>query len=154
LKDLEKRAKEIIATIEYATVASVDNEGMPWNAPVFTAYDNSYNFYWGTYRDSQKAKNIRSNPNVFLVIYDSTVASGTGEGVYIKATAKELSNPKEVDVAFELLVSRYGKPFWEAAASSEEGPIRYFRASPKQFWMNDESNINGHYIDIRTEISL
>ena len=67
MKDLNKRAKEIIAEIMYVTIASVTEDGMPWNSPVFSAYDDDYNFYWGTHKDSQKAKNIRSNKNVFLV---------------------------------------------------------------------------------------
>jgi general stress protein 26 len=153
MNDLSKRAKEIIAKIQYATIASVTDGGMPWNSPVFSAYDEDYNFYWGTHVDSQKAKNIRANSNVFLVIYDSTVPSGTGEGVYIRATAQQLSDPDEVRHVFNLLQDRHTTPFWDFAAVSS-GPIRLFKAVPKQTWMNDDGHKNGHYIDIRTEITL
>jgi hypothetical protein len=44
--------------------------------------------------------------------------------------------------------------FWDFAAVSEEGPIRLFKAVPQQAWMNDDGRKNGHFIDIRTEISL
>jgi hypothetical protein len=47
MKDLSRRAKEIIEKIQYATIASVTEHGMPWNSPVFTAYDKNFNFYWG-----------------------------------------------------------------------------------------------------------
>jgi len=87
----EERAKTVIKKISYITVATVSEDGMPWNAPVFAAYDENYNFYWGTYRDSQKSKNIRHNKNVYLVIYDSNDPPGEGFGVYIKATAEELT---------------------------------------------------------------
>ena len=154
MKDLSKRAKEIIEKIQYVTIASVTKDGMPWNSPVFTAYDEDFNFYWGTHIDSQKAKNIRANSNVFLVIYDSTVPSGTGEGVYIKATAQQIADPGDVKRVFELLKARHASSFWDFGAVSEEGPIRLFKATPQKAWMNDDGQKNGHYIDIRTEISL
>lgn len=151
---LSKRAKEIIATIQYATIASVDEKGMPWNAPVFTAYDDKFNFYWGTHNESQKAKNIHINDNVFLVIYDSTVHSGTGEGVYIRAAAEELSDKDEIETAIELLTKRHREPFWDSSAFGENGSIRVYEATPLQAWMNGGDRKNGHYIDIRTEIKL
>lgn len=154
MKDLSKRAKEIIERIEYVTIASVTEDGMPWNSPVFTAYDEDFNFYWGTHVDSQKAKNIRANGNVFLVIYDSTVPSGTGEGVYIQATARQISDPDEVKRVFDLLKQRHATPFWDLAAVGKEGPIRLFKATPQQAWMNDGGQKNGHYIDIRSEVTL
>lgn len=154
MKDLSKRAKEIIAKIEYVTIASVTEEGLPWNSPVFTAYDEDYNFYWGTHLGSQKAKNIHANSNVFLVIYDSTVPSGTGEGVYIKASAQQITDPAEVKRVFELLKSRHATSFWDFAAVGEDGPVRLYKATPQQAWMNDGDRKNGHYIDTRTEIQL
>jgi pyridoxine/pyridoxamine 5'-phosphate oxidase len=154
MKDLSKRAKEIIEKIQYVTIASVTEDGMPWNSPVFAAYDEDFNFYWGTHSDSQKAKNIRSNGNVFLVIYDSTVPSGTGEGVYIKAIAQQIPDPNEVKRVFGLLRDRHATSFWDFAAVSQEGPIRLFKATPQQAWMNDGGHENGHYIDTRTEINL
>src|SRR3989338_1658716 len=121
--DNELKAKKIIQKISYVTIASVSHDGMPWNSPVFAAYDSDYNFYWGTYRDSQKSKNIRANKNVFLVIYDSTVPPGKGEGVYIKATAAELSNPKEIEFAHKLLWDRHIVPYWKLEQVQGDAPI-------------------------------
>lgn len=153
-KDLSKRAKEIVAKIQYVTIASVDKDGLPWNAPVFATYDENYNFYWGTHKDSQKAKNIANNSSVFLVIYDSTVPPGTGEGVYIKARANQLADPKEVESIFRLLKARHANYFWDFTAVSIDGPIRLYKAVPEKVWMNDEGHKNGHYIDTRSEINL
>jgi nitroimidazol reductase NimA-like FMN-containing flavoprotein (pyridoxamine 5'-phosphate oxidase superfamily) len=155
MKDLSIRAKEIIDQIQYVTIASVADDGMPHNTPVFSAYDEDYNFYWGTYKDSQKAKNIRANNNVFLVIYDSTVPSGTGEGVYVKATAYEVTEPDEIKRVYDLLKTRHAPAhFWEWGAIQADGPIRLYKAVPQQAWMNDDDKKNGYYIDTRTEIQL
>lgn len=149
-----QRAKEIIEKILYVTVASVADDGQPWNSPVFYAYDEHYNFYWGTYRESQKAKNIRANENVFLVIYDSTVVPGTAEGVYIKATAKVLEDPEEIGFAHKLLSVRHIAPFWKLEEVQGDAPIRLYKAVPERIWMNGEGKENGHYIDTRVEIKF
>ena len=44
---LSKRAKEIIERVIYITIASISDDGRPWNAPVFSAYDEDFSFYWG-----------------------------------------------------------------------------------------------------------
>jgi general stress protein 26 len=155
MKDLNKRAKEIIEQIRYITIASVTENGMPWNSPVFAAYDEDYNFYFGTHTDSQKAKNIKNNPNVFITIYDSTVPPGTGEGVYIKATVQQINDLDEIKrLLRDVLMPRHDNHFWDIAAISGDGPVRLYKATPQKAWMNDDGQKNGHYVDIRTEIQL
>jgi general stress protein 26 len=149
-----EKAKEIIRKIAYITIASVSEKGEPWNAPVFSAYDKNYNFYWGTYRNSQKSQNIRANKNVFLVIYDSTVAPGSGEGTYIKASATELEDPKEIAFAHQLLWDRHVVPYWKLEQVQGDAPIRLYKAVPEKVWMNGGDKVGGNYIDTRVEIDL
>ena len=152
--DLNQWAKEIIANVPYITIATVDDKGMPWNAPVFAAYDNNYNFYWGTFRNSQKSKNVRANENIFIVIYDSTVPAGQGEGVYIRAIATELNDPEEIEKAHKLLWDRHVVPYWKLEQVQGDAPIRLYKAIPEKVWMNGEGKENGHYVDTRIEIKL
>lgn len=154
MTDLNNRAKEIIESINYITIASVTPEGKPWNSPVFYAYGKSYNFYWGTHRDSQKAKNISVNNDVFLVIYDSTVKAGAGEGVYIQAKVTELTDSAEIKTAHKLLWDRHSVPYWKLEEFEPGTPIALYKAVPEKVWMNDEGKADGHYIDIRTEVKL
>jgi len=153
-KDLSKRAKEIIEQIKYITIASVTPAGEPWNSPVFGGYDENYNLYFGTYRKSQKAKNIEANNKVFVVIYDSTVQPGTGEGVYIKGKAFPLTNPEEIKRVYDLLKPRHDDHFWEFEALDGTGPIRLYKIVPEQAWMNGDGKDSGYCVDIRTEINL
>jgi len=150
----EERAKSVIAKILYITIATVSEDGMPWNAPVFAACDEKYNFYWGTYRNSQKSKNIRHDRNVFLVIYDSNDPPGEGFGVYIKATAEELNDPKEIEFAHKLLWDRHVVPYWKLEQVQGNAPIRLYKAIPEKVWVNGEGRENGNYIDTRIEIKL
>lgn len=152
---LSLRAKAVIKRIEYATLATVDDAGRPWNAPVYCAYDNNYNFYWGSYSDSQHSRNIASTGTAFIVIYDSTVAAGQGEGVYIQATCHELTDASEIHFAHTLIQKRRNPiPYWKLEQVQGQVPVRLYKAIPIKIWMNDEGNVDGDYIDMRSEIEL
>ncbi len=152
--DLSKRAKEIIAQIEYVTIASVDEHGQPWNTPVYSAIDKEYNFYWGSHKESQHSKNIHINNKVFLVIYDSTVEAGQGEGVYVKALVTKLTVPAEIAFAHKIIQDRRPNWYWKLEQFNPDTPLQLYKAVPQQTWVNDEGHKDGHYIDIRTEIEL
>lgn len=96
---MEKRAAEIIKQIQYTTLATVTPEGLPWNSPVARVYDKDLNFYWFSDKEGQHSKNVRHNGQVFIVVYDSTVPWGEGEGVYFQADVVELSDPEEIRAA-------------------------------------------------------
>jgi general stress protein 26 len=152
--DLIKRAKEIIEKILYITIATSNTSGEPWNSPVYSAFDQQYTFYWISWKENQHSKNIAENKNVFLVIYDSTVPEGTGEGVYIQAKAYEVSDEKEIEKALKLIYGRINKTPRKVQEFREDYPRRIYKAVPEKIWMNDTSKINGNYIDTRVEISL
>ncbi len=154
MKDFSKRAKEIIEKVIYITIATASRDGQPWNSPVYSAYDEHYNFYWASWKENVHSRNVRSNPNIFLVIYDSTVPQGTGEGVYVKAKAYELNDKKEIEHATKYL---YGRKHQTPRRSEEflgDYPRRVYRAVPEKIWMNDDGDIDGNYVDTRIEVDL
>lgn len=152
-----KRAAEIVKEILYITIASVSADGQPWNTPVYSAFDKDLNFYWFSDKNSQHSQNVRSNDKVLLVIYNSTVPEGTGEGVYVKATVSELNDPEEILAAKALLDERVGK---EKERNAEnymgDAVLRGYKATAIQVWMNDDDkDENGSYVrDIRVEVTL
>ena len=151
------RAKEIIEKILYITIATADKNGQPWNSPVYSAFDNNLNFYWFSDKNAQHSKNIRGNKQIFLVIYDSTVPEGTGEGVYIQAEAYELDDKDQVMGALRVLDGRAGKTkVRKYGKFSGDAPLRLYKAIPNKVWVNtDKEDKNGKYIkDMRTELSL
>jgi len=153
-RDLSERAKEVISQIEYVTIASVSHDGQPWNTPVYSAYDLDYNFYWGSHKNSQHSQNIRDNNKVFLVIYDSTVEAGKGEGVYVKAVVSELDDPDEIAAAHKLIQDRRPNWYWRLDQFKSDTPLNLYKAVPQKIWMNDEGQKDGHYIDVRAEVEL
>lgn len=148
------RAKEIIEQVIYLNIATVDTNNQPWNTAVFYAYDEDLNFYWGSDKDSQHSQNILANDKVFITIYDSSVPAGEGEGVYIQAEAKEVTDSEEIKKAHTLLQNRRPVPYWKLEQMMGNGAVRVYKAVPQKVWMNDEGESGGDYIDTRTEVGL
>ena len=147
---LETRAKQIISKILNITVATSSFEGLPWNTPVYSAYDDEYNFYWDSDINAVHSKNIKNNSNVFVVVYDS---SGGAEGVYMKGTARMLNEQKEIihaqNVMRDRLKTQREKDFLEEFFKNTNNA--FFEFTPDTMWINDTSKTG---IDGRIEISL
>lgn len=155
--EISQKAKEIISKILYITIATASRDGEPWNSPVYSAFDEQYNFYWNSWKENQHSKNIAENPRVFLVIYDSTVVEGTGEGVYIQARAHMLTDRQEIEQARMILAKRKSKPSSKLRAPEEfmgDYPRRVYKAVPEKVWMNGDGEVGGNYVDIRQEVDL
>lgn len=143
------RARSILDGIYYATLATVDAKGNPWNAPVYCAYDEDYNVYWGSHIESQHSQNIRANGKLFITVYNSTVKPGDGEGVYIQAHVSELIDPQEIAFGHKLLQDRRPNWYWRLEEVQPDRPVHLFKATPDQIWMNGEGQKDGQYIDVR-----
>lgn len=145
-----KKAKDILAKIRYATLATVTPEGMPWNSPVAHEIDKNYNIYWFSDKENQHSKNLRNNPRVFIVIYDSTAPEG--EGVYMEADVIELSDADEIN---KIRNAKKGKEINDAENFLGGAVRRCYKATPSRMWMNDAEVRNGDFIrDYRVEVNL
>src|SRR5919205_4480788 len=100
----EQKSKDIISKVLYITISTASKDGTPWNSPVYSAFDQDYNFYWASDQNGQHSKNIAENDKVFIVIYDSTIPEGTGEGVYIQARAYKLEGAQDIEYGLKYLV--------------------------------------------------
>lgn len=148
-----KRAVEILRNIRYATIATASKDGKPWNSPVAHEYDNQLNVYWFSDKQNQHSQNVRENEDVFIVIYDSTVPEGEGEGIYIEAKAVEVNDPEEI-----LRVRKIKKGEDYQGSADEflgEAIRRVYKAVPERVWMNDAEIKDGVFMrDYRVDISL
>ena len=147
-------AARIIRAIEYITIATADADGQPWNTAVYSAFDSDLRFYWASDRNAVHSTNIARNSNVFLVIYDSTVPAGTGEGVFVKAEAATLENTGEISHALELLDRRAGEGSNTPEQFLGDMPRRVFAAQASQVWINGDGEKDGHFIDIRIDVPV
>lgn len=152
---MKEKAKKILQKILYITIATSTNEGIPWNSPVYSAFNENYNFYWVSDQNGQHSRNIKENQNVFLVIYDSTAPEGTGEGVYVQAKAYALTDEQEILHALEVLDKRVGKTKKrDANEFLGDYPLRVYKAVPEKFWINSNGDLNGNNIDVKIEVDF
>lgn len=148
----KQKAIEILAKIQYATVATVTPDGKPWNSPVAHEIDVDHNIYWFSDKESQHSKNVRTNPHAFIVIYDSTAPEGTGEGVYVEADVIELNDAEEINKVRNV---KKGRVVDDANEFLGEAVRRCYKAIPKRMWMNDAEEKDGKFIrDYRVEVTL
>lgn len=152
--DHAQKAKDIIESIWYITLASATRDGKPWNTPLYTSYDDAYRFFWASWTGTQHSMNIRENPSVFITIFDSRVPEGAGEGVFIEAEATELNDPAEIEHAMRHHYGRKSAPMRPLEAFTGDSPRRMYQATPKRVWINLDSEMKGDHIDTRKEISL
>jgi nitroimidazol reductase NimA-like FMN-containing flavoprotein (pyridoxamine 5'-phosphate oxidase superfamily) len=142
-------AKAIIDQIKYITIATVGSNGQPWVTPVAAVHDADYNFYWASWTENQHSKNIAARSNIAIVIYNSTPAGDSEPGVYIRAKAIQLTDEQEVASAALLLEDPYNPS--EGEYYLGEYPRRIYKAAPTDMWLNDDSTVNGNFVDVRVK---
>jgi hypothetical protein len=145
-------ARDILNSVSYITVATITQDGQPWNTPVASFhFDKEYILYWASWQDNQHSKNIRANGKVFIVVYDSTPADGKPtQGVYIQAEATELGDTSEVmRVALVFKDDPYNPS--DGAQYLGDYPRRIYMATPKRIWVNSDDSVAGNFIDTRVK---
>lgn len=151
---LEKTAAKIIKKIEYLNISTITPEGLPWGTPVYTVYDKNLHFFWLSYKKNQHSINVEKNPNAFITLYDSTVPCSTGIGVYFKGTVEKIINPLLLGKYLITFYNRRGRKPRDVKEFLTHYPRRMYMFTPEKAWINGDGEINGNFIDIRTELSL
>lgn len=154
MNDNTKRARAILDRIIYATIATTTKEGKAWNTPVRYVLDASLNIYWFSDKEGQHSINIRNNPDVFIVIYDSTVpeGKGAGAGVFIQAKATEINDPETIRLARSI---KKGRNLDAPDDFMGKAIRRVYKAVPQRMWTNAAEIKNGMFIrDYRIEVPI
>jgi nitroimidazol reductase NimA-like FMN-containing flavoprotein (pyridoxamine 5'-phosphate oxidase superfamily) len=146
------KAVAILHRIQYATLATVTPGGLPWNSPVYAVIDNDLRVYWISDKEGQHSRNVRHNGEVFIVVYDSTVSEGQGQGVYIRAKARELEDAPEIRRVRTLKKGETGE---SPSLFQDNGVRRVYEAVPERIWINAAEVKDGVFIrDYRIELEL
>src|SRR6266705_634469 len=94
------RARRIIASNLYMTLATTTKDGNPWSTPVFYSVDDNYTFYWYSRKDTRHSLTIKENNHVAASIL-GVGNDDEGFGVYIEGKAFEVTEdelPHALDV--------------------------------------------------------
>ncbi|HEX5469033.1 MAG TPA: pyridoxamine 5'-phosphate oxidase family protein [Gaiellaceae bacterium] len=135
-------ARAIVDANRYMTLGTADADGLPWASPVWYAPASLREFFWVSKPDARHSRNIAVRPEVGIVIFDSTVPSGTGKGVYMAARAEQVTAPGEVERGMAVFSARSVAQGGEEWAPGDVGPsarLRLYRAlASEQFVLSQQ----------------
>jgi pyridoxine/pyridoxamine 5'-phosphate oxidase len=129
--DVVALATRLLDANLYMTLATADAEGTPWASPVYYAHVDHRELVWVSELGTRHSRNIAARPRVSAVIFDSTVAPGRGQAVYVEGeagqpTGAELERCVE---AFSRRSQATGAGPWEAGDVSGDARLRLYRVT-------------------------
>jgi nitroimidazol reductase NimA-like FMN-containing flavoprotein (pyridoxamine 5'-phosphate oxidase superfamily) len=151
--DYLRRISDLLDRTEYASVATVSDDGRPWNTPVYFAR-NRESLFWISMRDARHSTNIRHNGRAFIVLFDSSREDTSGAGVYVEATVSELTDEEDIRDGLQIIYRRRNKPVPSTAQFLGDSPHRVYHATAVRAWTNVVHDTSEVPWDERVEIRL
>jgi predicted pyridoxine 5'-phosphate oxidase superfamily flavin-nucleotide-binding protein len=139
-RDLAAVAREIIDASLYMVVATADSTGQPWVSPVYFASSRYRDFFWVSEPDATHSVNLRDRREVGIVIFDSSVPLGEGQGVYVLGVGRELP-AHETTEGVRILSKRsrgHGGGRWRADDVKPPAQHRLYQATAEATYVLDE----------------
>jgi hypothetical protein len=129
--DARAALEAIVDANQYMTIATADEAGSPWASPVWFATADNREFLWVSAPEARHSRNLAVRPEVAIAIFDSRQAPGTGQGVYVAATAERVPDA-ELDrglAIFSGISEARGAPAWSRADVTAPAKHRLYRAT-------------------------
>ena len=121
-----QQARQIVDANQYMVLGTADASGRPWASPVWFAHQDYREFVWVSSPEVRHSRNIAERPQVGIVIFDSRVPIGTGQGVYLSCQAAVASGA-DLERLLDVFNRRLSAGGGTALARSEvEGPSGEF----------------------------
>jgi hypothetical protein len=146
-----RAARRIIDANSYLTLATADAAGRPWATPVWFAHDRYSDYLWVSRPGTRHSANIAVRPETAIVVFDSTVPVGDGQGVYIEAHAEQVPNARVESVLaiFSAALETDGGSAWQVAAVAGSAPFRLYMARASAHYLLDAHD-HRVPVDLRT----
>ena len=142
MDDPAAHARALIDANLYLVLGTADRDGVPWAAPVYYAASEYREFFWVSKPDARHSLNIAARPEVSIVIFDSTVPIGTGQGVYMSGVAEQLDGD-EPDRGIDVFSRRsleHGGRAWALEDVRSGARLRLYRATAVEQYVLDEGD--------------
>ena len=90
INESREHLSDFLSTHGVGVLATSAKEGKPHAATVYLTYDQQLNMYFITKKDTQKSRNLQSNNQAAIVVYDAvTQTTVQAEGKVIEVTDPE-----------------------------------------------------------------
>jgi hypothetical protein len=138
-EELAATAREIIDSNLYMVLGTAGEDGRPWVSPVYFAPEDYTRFYWISSPAATHSRNLAARPQASIVVFNSQVAIGTGQGVYMSAVAEELDG-SDLERGVEIYSSRargHGGRAFTVEDVQSPAVYRMYRATASDHWVLD-----------------
>jgi len=129
--------RELLSSVRFATMATVNADGSPHNSPFMFLHDDQFtHVYWGSHPGSQHSKNIVRTGQLFVVVYDSFEVK---PGLYIQAGSGHALEGNELEAALAIhnaFRKRIGKKEIPYSYYIDTSPQRMWSAKIIHLWIN------------------
>ena len=137
--DLARIVRAVVDANSYLTLATADRAGRPWPSPVWYAHAGYREFFWVSVPGARHSRNLAEQPEAAIVIFDSHVAAGTAQAVYLTVIAAQVT-ADELIPGIEVFSARsqalLGRPWTPDDVRGPTAP-RLYRASVSELWVLD-----------------
>jgi hypothetical protein len=106
----------------------LDPDGRPRLSPVYYTAARYTDFYWISSPEARHSRNLADDPQVQIVIFDSTSPVGKGEAVYLGGVAKQVADEELEPVLPEAFRPVAGARRFEADELRGRAPLRLYPA--------------------------
>jgi nitroimidazol reductase NimA-like FMN-containing flavoprotein (pyridoxamine 5'-phosphate oxidase superfamily) len=141
-------ARGIMDANLYMVLATADASGRPWASPVYFAHADYAELFWVSSPEATHSRNIAVRPEVSIVIFDSQVPIGAGQGVYLAAVAEELAGA-ELERGLEVFSRRSletGGEAWTPDEVRGAAAFRLYRATASEHSMLAKDGTADHRV--------
>jgi hypothetical protein len=130
-------ARAIIDANRYMTLGTADASGLPWVSPVWFATVDHRRFFWVSDPDARHSRNLAARPDLAIVVFDSTVAVGDAQPVYMSAVAERLAGAEleEGMGIFAQVCEAQGLSVWGLADVQPPARHRLYRATASEHFL-------------------
>jgi hypothetical protein len=139
---LAAAGRAIVDANLYMTLGTADEAGRPWVSPVYFAPLGYGDLLWVSRPQRRHSLNIAARDLVSIAIFDSSVPIGTGQAVYMTATAREVADD-ELDQWIDVFSRRsleHGGGAFQVADVRAPAPLRLYRAIATEQWVLDSGD--------------
>jgi nitroimidazol reductase NimA-like FMN-containing flavoprotein (pyridoxamine 5'-phosphate oxidase superfamily) len=134
--DLGAIARSIIDSNRYMTLATANEDGLPWASPVWYAPVEYREFLWVSSPGATHSRNLATRPQLAIVIFDSHQAGGWN-ALYMVAVAEELTDVDEEIQLYSRHGEAQGLPAWTREDVLPPARHRLYRATVSEHFVLD-----------------
>jgi nitroimidazol reductase NimA-like FMN-containing flavoprotein (pyridoxamine 5'-phosphate oxidase superfamily) len=135
-------ARAIVDANLYMVLGTADQTGRPWVSPVYFAHTAYREFFWVSKPDATHSRNLEARADVSIVVFDSSVPISIGRGVYMRATAQQLTGDERAEAidVFSRRTLALGGREWTLDDVQSQARLRLYRAVATEHYVLDAND--------------